>query len=168
MERQVHGLIYEDIIFNRFPNINKSKKYTAKWDGICKYSNIPISIKTRRIGSTTIEMGDIVRQSNIKQDYILCIGFWDYNNQHEKTFIKEKIFRIPKEFHTNNLKKEDIEYQKTIFNNIPINTERDKKLDNEWKKRRLIYKQAWKNTKSKFLIRYKKDYKRTTTNTMFN
>ena len=156
-ERQSHGLKYEDYLFNLHPNWQKTS-YTARWDAFDDNNN-PISIKTMKLGKRYIEMGDIFRQSEVDRDYRLFIGIWEYDNNNDKIFIEHREYFIPKIFHIENLNKKDLNFQKTVFDNIDINVERNIEKEKIWIEKRKEYSQIWKETNSKFRIYYKKDHK---------
>lgn len=74
MERQSHGLAYEDQIIERH-GLLKSKSYTATFDAFNPRTNRPVSIKTKKIRSK-IELGSWAKRRH-DIDFEFCIGFWD-------------------------------------------------------------------------------------------
>ena len=159
MERQKHGLNYENIVFNKFPNIRRNPIYTGKWDGFLGKDNIPVSIKTRKLGSNDVEMGDFFRQSQVNEDFILFLSFWEYDINKEKKIVEEYIFVVPRIFYINNFPLSYVEEQKNVFDNVDVNEERNRQKDLEWIQRRNEYKKRRQSSGSKVKIRYKKDHK---------
>lgn len=71
-ERQVHGFLYEKKILEE-NNIIKTGNYTSKWDS---FENVtPVSVKCIKQGAS-VDFGDFKRQTEVKQDFILYVGFW--------------------------------------------------------------------------------------------
>jgi len=89
-----HGFSFEqwvrDTLFEGYEG-----GYTQKWDippennrhpaipAACR--NIPVSVKTAKLGSP-IGLGDILRQRNIDEPFLMIVGFWRQRTPLEKWF----------------------------------------------------------------------------------
>lgn len=149
-ERQIHGFKYEDYIKNRYNLKNYENSYTSKWDAL--YKDIPVSIKTHKIGS--VELGDYFRQASVSEDFLMFIGFWD--NSKTKDIVEEHILFIPhkkwNECFSNNVS----EYLKHMLDNITNKYEDDAK----WKSMMNEANSLWeKHTNKRIKPLYKRDHK---------
>lgn len=148
MERQNHGLIFEQEIIDKY-GMEKSTKMTSKFDAY--YKDIPVSIKLTKLNSS-VSFGDIFRQSEIIEDFILISGFWKGK---KNNIEKIDVFYIDSNIWKNEFKKDSINQIRKVFDGI-TNSRSD---DSKWKTRRLEYVQLWKNSNSKFTINFKRDHK---------
>ena len=94
VEVQSHGFSFEkwarDTIFDGYTG-----NYMQKWDIPPEYNqheslpidyqNIPVSVKTAKFGSP-IGLGDILRQRNINEPFLMIVGFWRQRTSSEKWF----------------------------------------------------------------------------------
>lgn len=149
-ERQSHGFNYEKNISKKY-NIRKTHKYNGKWDG--HLGKTPVSIKTSKFG-TDIEMSDIFRQMEIKEDFYLFVGFWQKN---KNNIVKEYLLYIPwKEWqkHFNKNMVED-------FLNLLKSVSNHKEDDFIWQKRTKLLKEKWTLTTTNMIRpRFKRDHKK--------
>jgi len=150
-ERQKHGFDYEYLIRERYGMI-KSNSYTAEWDSPL-FNDMPASIKCiqQKIGS--VDLGDFLRQSKIKEDFLIFIGFW-CNDKHN--IVEEYIVKIKKENWEKYLGNTDIieEMKKEL-----VTISNDIKDDGKWE----IFRNKWgeKYTEGKtptIALRFKRDH----------
>lgn len=77
-EVQSFGFVFEKWIRDTFFD-GYETNYSAKWDiskeSNTKHGNLPISIKTTKY-SSSINLGDAIRQISIDEDFILINGYW--------------------------------------------------------------------------------------------
>lgn len=126
MERQKAGFVYQEKVIQRY-NLLEDENYTGKWDAY--YKNIPVSIKLEKYGSD-IELADIFRQMDIKENFYLICGFWknQKNNIIEehllyfdwKKYNKYFNLEMKKDFRVllasiTNRKEDDIKWRKSIY-----------------------------------------------------
>lgn len=162
------GKVFETIISKYFdlalkqinPN-NKfvlSSNYTSKWDAIIEYiidgqSNV-ISVSIKNHKGKGLALGDINRNKEIDEDFILIKGIHDYS----KLFSIE-FFLIPKENWKVLFSYWTKEYQnkwKILFDIV----KNDKENDCVWKKERKDLQNEWKsNSNSLIQINPKRDHK---------
>jgi hypothetical protein len=94
MERQIHGFIFEkkeitkrgltswNDYITKNPNIETNGGYTSTWDAIdenkkgIQFGGKPVQIKCIKKGSS-IDLGDIFRNSSKKENFDLIVGFWE-------------------------------------------------------------------------------------------
>lgn len=146
--KQQHGFEYEKKVIEKY-NLKKTDSYVHKWDAY--FGNIPVSIKTKKIG-TSVEMGDIFRNANNKEDFILIIGFWD---NFKDNIVEEKIFFINANFWKSQFNKDLIELLKYFFDGIT----NDYKDDEYFKEKAITYKNIWDKNNSIININFKRDHK---------
>jgi hypothetical protein len=153
MERQIHGLNYEETVISRNPSIKRSQNYTEKWDAVETYNSItyPVSIKCIGI-KNSIDFGDLFRQTQVDENFILYIGFWEGK---EKTIKKEYKLLIKSQnwkSYFGNLDKLDVMKDEMAF--ITNEYSDDKK----WRLFRDKYKVLYGDSVIK--IRFKRDHKK--------
>lgn len=149
-ERQKHGFDYENYIIEKY-NLRKEYSYTDKWDcyGI---DDTPIQIKFIKQKSS-IDLGDLVRNSKIDNDFILHVGFWNVDKTPENVYknvtlyVKKDIWKTLFVF---DKYKEMKEKMKEITNDI--------KDDKKSKEYITIYKKLWEKTNNIISIRFKRDH----------
>jgi hypothetical protein len=169
MERQIHGFIYEsNVIKSR--NLTNWKEYVVKnnitdsdggytstWDAIDEnqigvyHKGKPVQIKCiKKNGS--IDLGDIFRNANKKENFDLIVGFW----QGTKTNIVEEYTIKVNYKKWNSLFKWDKygELREWITNKVS----NDKSYDLKWKMECSIYKSDW-GTDRIIQPRFKRDSK---------
>jgi hypothetical protein len=150
-ERQEHGFLYEKKIIIENQLIT-TKNYTAKWDTFELYNDdlFPVSVKC--IGSkSSIDFGDIKRQSKIDADFILYVGFWKTNKDN---IVEQYKVLISKENWLNYFGNKDIisdmlSEMKTISNDVSD--------DKKWKEFRKKYSDLYGD--SIISLRFKRDHK---------
>lgn len=157
MERQKHGFLYEQNKIREF-DILKNGNYTDKWDGNIlnindKMYNLPISIKCIQKGGS-VDFGDFFRQSDIDEDFILIIGFWEGKKDN---IIEEYIIKI------------NIDNWKSYFGNLSIKDNiksdmnkisNDHKDDDNWKIFMDKYKKEYIINNNIMSLRFKRDHKK--------
>jgi len=96
-ERQVHGLEFEQKVWNHL----FEQDYTADWDipGEANLRNpgIPISVKYTQWGSS-IYLGDAVRQRSIDQPFEMVIGFHESENDVRETVAIHHLSFTPQQW----------------------------------------------------------------------
>ena len=152
--RQQHGFDFEDFIINKH-NMLKCDKYTAVYDAYTT-DNVPVQIKYIQ-HNTSIELGDIFRNSTKNKDFLLIIGFWKWNKNKQN-----KIHVITYQITVNH-----IEWNKMfLFDYYDImKTEMDLitnlKIDDDiWTEYRKKYNKLWNISNQLISIRFKRDHKK--------
>lgn len=151
-EKQKHGFNYEEFIINKYC-LKKETKYTHKWDAYGIY-NIPIQIKLIKNGRS-IDLGDLFRNKEINNDFILHIGFWTIDKSPEKIekcitlYINKDIWNSLYIFKEYNIMKEEMK----LLTNLKIDDERSKQYA-------IKYKNIWKITNNIIDISFKRDHKK--------
>lgn len=150
MERQKAGFEYQEKCIKKY-GLKADNEYTGHWDAY--YKDIPVSIKLEKHG-TDIELADIFRQMDVKEDFFLLVGFWE----NEKTnIVEEHLLYIPvKQYNTyfNYKMKEDFH---TLLNSIS-NSEND---DKRWKEEITFLRKSWAETTNNYIRpRFKRDHKK--------
>jgi hypothetical protein len=51
-----------------------------------QFHNLPVSIKTAKLGSP-IGLGDVLRQRQIDNDFLMIVGFWEQRTANEKWIV---------------------------------------------------------------------------------
>lgn len=78
-EVQNHGYQFEKWVRDTFFDGYVSPNYTAEWDiekaANKKYGGLPVSVKFTKYG-TSVDLGDAVRQFNVKEKFMIVIGYW--------------------------------------------------------------------------------------------
>lgn len=94
-EVQAHGFSFEKWVRDHF-FAGYSGSYMQKWD-VPPIHNIhpivppevrglPVSIKTAKVGSP-IGLGDVLRQRQIDESFVMVVGFWQQRTATEKWFV---------------------------------------------------------------------------------
>ena len=83
-ERQHHGVAFEEWVRETFFDGYNPENYTQKWDipaaANKRHGGIPVNPKATRYKSP-VDLGDALRQFDIKEPFWLVIGYWqDENN----------------------------------------------------------------------------------------
>jgi hypothetical protein len=81
MARQNHGFLFEEYIIDKY-HLTKEYNYTCAYDAYTS-NGIPIQIKCIK-KSSSIDMGDMLRNIKKNSCFILVIGFWKYVNSCKK------------------------------------------------------------------------------------
>ena len=147
-ERQGHGFTYENNIIRKY-NLLKSDNYISKFDAYCN-NGIPVQIKYIK-NKCEICMGDLYRNMNINQNFILHIGFYN-NTENQLRTIKSYTLFIDYIKYQTLFKKENYDIIKTEFMLISNNKSDDDKFT-EFRKK---YKS---NADDIVHIRFKRDHK---------
>jgi hypothetical protein len=102
-EHQKHGFDFEDWVRVTFTTSPAGKR-NAKWDiesprykskygkYTDRYTGLPVSIKVRKYGQG-VQFGDVLRQYQVKQDFLLIVGFWEQSGQ-VKRFKDVSVTRV--------------------------------------------------------------------------
>ena len=150
-ERQYHGLEFEDIVIRK-EHLIKNPEYTGKFDAWTK-SGVPVQIKYIKRGSS-IDMGDLLRNSQMSQPFMLYIGFWDKTKSHCVEILKFFINDICAwndafmYAHYGSLKAE-----MRLITNLHVD-------DNQWKSFCERHKRSWNQCDRHVQIRFKRDHKK--------
>ncbi len=157
MARQAHGFVYEQHIIDHF-HLLKCKPYTAKFDAyttelstlVSTPPNTPVQIKCIQYKSS-IELGDYLRNKRITTDFILIIGFWQYQ---KSRIINQYIFYIDAKIYADNLR---FEHDKSMYQELKLIT--NLKIDDvRWKKFCSFYRSHWSKS-NQISLRFKRDHK---------
>ncbi|WP_395715615.1 hypothetical protein [Prosthecobacter sp.] len=91
-EVQSHGFTFEKWVKQQFFG-GYEGSYMQKWDVAAEHNNsvripecfrnLPVSIKTAKRGSP-IGLGDVLRQRQIDQPFVMIVGFWEQTSKTEK------------------------------------------------------------------------------------
>jgi hypothetical protein len=150
MERQNHGFIYENDVIKRF-NLTKSSDYTSEFDA--KDNNdVKYQIKCIKKGSS-IDLGDIFRNSNKESDFVLIIGFWEKN---KKNVVEEYKLKIDISIWKNWFSGFDF----NLFTNLLNSISNDTKDDLKWKSNCKSVKNEWNKKERVIQPRFKRDHKK--------
>lgn len=94
VEVQAHGFSFEKWVRDNF-FAGYAGSYMQKWDVPAEanvnraipesFRHLPVSIKTAGF-SSSINLGDILRQRQIDSDFLMIVGFWRQRNATEKWF----------------------------------------------------------------------------------
>jgi len=94
VEVQSHGFSFEKWVRANF-FAGYSGNYMQEWDVPKEFNRhkmipeelrgIPVSVKTAKYGSP-IGLGDVLRQRNIDEPFLMIVGFWRQRSQSEKWF----------------------------------------------------------------------------------
>lgn len=95
VEVQAHGFSFEKWVRDHF-FAGYTGGYMQKWDVPAehntsdavphKFRNLPVSIKTAKIGSP-IGLGDVLRQRQVNQPFVMIVGFWKQQSPTEKWIL---------------------------------------------------------------------------------
>lgn len=84
---QRHGYVFEEWVRKTFFDGYEAPSYTQKWDvskeANKKYGGVPVSIKTAKYG-TAVDLGDALRQFQIKEEFLLIIGYWKQQGERKR------------------------------------------------------------------------------------
>ena len=170
MERQIHGFIFEenqikerdltewkDYII-KYPLVYGHGIYTSTWDAIDEnkigvyYNGKPVQIKCIKKGGS-VDLGDIFRNANKKENFDLIVGFWEGS----KTNIVE-TYLIEVDYQKWNKLFEWDKYEE-LRNWITNIVSNDKSYDIQWKNECKFYKNDW-GTDRIIQPRFKRDSKK--------
>ena len=95
VEVQAHGFSFEKWVRDHFFS-GYAGDYMQKWDVPAEHNtsdavprefrNLPVSIKTAKTGSP-IGLGDVLRQRQIDQHFVMIVGFWKQQTLTEKWIL---------------------------------------------------------------------------------
>lgn len=149
-ERQIHGFNYQSKIIQR-ELLKEDINYTGKWDAVCTSTNLPASIKCISVKGS-IDFGDFRRQTQVDQDFILYVGFWEKSRsnivEEYKVLIKSDIWQSY--FGDKTIIESMINDMKLISN--------DRKDDQIWREFREKYSNLYGD--SIISLRFKRDHKK--------
>ena len=100
-EVQVHGVSFEKWVCQTFFD-GYEGDYTQKWDVPENHPNtsekvpgkgLPVSIKLVKYKSP-IGLGDILRQRNLNQEFLMIVGFWEQKSETEKWIVEVECLHI--------------------------------------------------------------------------
>lgn len=96
-EVQSHGLLFEKWLRDTFFGGYEPKGYTQKWDIPAEvnvnHGRIPVNPKAVKHGSP-IGLGDVVRQFEIEEPFMLIVGFWQQTSESEKRWVNVQAVKV--------------------------------------------------------------------------
>lgn len=149
-ERQKHGFEYENKVINKL-HLIKNENYTGMADAFDDKKNY-YQIKCIKKGSS-IELGDIFRNYNKDNDFILVIGFWD---KYKNNIVEEYYLYIEKNKWNDLFSDFDFSLFKDLLKNITNKREDDVK----WKSMCKEIKDLWNKKERYIQPRFKRDHKK--------
>ena len=153
-ERQKHGFIYEKMI-SVSKNIILSKDYQDKYDGHT-LKGFPVQIKCIKHKSC-IDLGDIYRNANKKEDFYLIIGFYDkINKGRVPNIVEEYVLFIDHKKWNKLFKFDHYDQMKHLIKTIS----NDNSDDNKWRKEVSRLKKIWNSIDRYVQPRFKRDHKK--------
>ena len=98
-EVQQHGLSFEHWVADTFFGGHRASGPTDKWDipaaANTKHGRIPANPKATQYGEPVL-LGDALRQYDIKEPFVLIVGFWEQDGR-DKRFVQSLVARIEPE-----------------------------------------------------------------------
>ena len=100
-EVQRHGLSFEHWVADMFFGGHRAAGPTDKWDipasANTQHGRIPVNPKATQYGEPVL-LGDALRQYDIKEPFVLIVGFWEQDGR-DKKFVQSLVARIePKQW----------------------------------------------------------------------
>jgi hypothetical protein len=101
-EVQQHGLSFEHWVADAFFGGHRPSGPTDKWDVPASanknHGRIPVNPKATQYGEPML-LGDALRQYDIKEPFLLIVGFWEQDGRGKK-FVQSLVVRIdPERWH---------------------------------------------------------------------
>jgi hypothetical protein len=101
-EVQQHGLSFEHWVADTFFGGHRPSGPTDKWDVPASanknHGRIPVNPKATQYGEPML-LGDALRQYDIKEPFLLIVGFWEQDGRGKK-FVQSLVVRIdPERWH---------------------------------------------------------------------
>ena len=100
-EVQSHGVVFEQWIRDTFFDGYQPESYTQKWDipasANKKFGGIPVNPKATKYKGA-VDMGDALRQYDIKEPFWLVIGYWQQESNN-KRFVNVVAQRVEPEIY---------------------------------------------------------------------
>ncbi|MBJ7258429.1 MAG: hypothetical protein JHD33_02740 [Chthoniobacterales bacterium] len=98
-EVQQHGLSFEHWVADTFFGGHRASGPTDKWDipgsANKNHGRIPVNPKATQYGEPVL-LGDALRQYDIKEPFLLIVGFWEQDGR-DKKFVQSLVARIEPE-----------------------------------------------------------------------
>jgi hypothetical protein len=98
-EVQQHGLSFEHWVADTFFGGHRASGPTDKWDipasANKNHGRIPVNPKATQYGEPVL-LGDALRQYDIKEPFVLIVGFWEQDGR-DKKFVQSLVARIEPE-----------------------------------------------------------------------
>ena len=95
-EVQQHGLSFEHWVADTFFGGHRAAGPTDKWDIPAtvnsQHGRIPVNPKATQYGEPVL-LGDALRQYEIKEPFLLIVGFWEQDGR-DKRFVQSLVSRI--------------------------------------------------------------------------
>lgn len=152
MERQIHGFVFE----KQYSNMNNLKiieGYTSAIDAVDN-ENFNYQIKCIKIGSS-IDLGDIFRNSKKSKDFYLVVGFWKTNKDN---IVKVYRLYIDKDKWS---KIFEFTYYAELKDWITNKVSNEYSYDKQWKSECSYFKNLWNaKLKRRIQLRFKRDHKK--------
>lgn len=96
-EVQSHGLMFERWLQDTFFDGYRPPNYTQRWDipatANTRHGGIPVNPKAIKYG-TPVDLGDAVRQFEIKEPFMLVVGFWEQTTPTEKRWVNAQAVTV--------------------------------------------------------------------------
>lgn len=150
MEKQRAGFDYQKNVIEKY-KLTPDSNYTGHWDAY--FNGIPVSIKLEKYKSD-IELADIFRQMDVKEDFFMLVGFW---KDEKDNIIEEHLLYIPANLYNNyfnhGMKKEFYNLLNSITNFVED--------DEKWRREISNLRKAWAKTTNNYIrLRFKRDHKK--------
>lgn len=98
-EVQRHGLSFEHWVADSFFGGHRPSGATDKWDIPAsenrRHGRIPVNPKATKYGEPVL-LGDALRQYDIKEPFLLIVGFWKQDGR-DKRFVQSVVVRVEPE-----------------------------------------------------------------------
>mgnify|MGYP003584409929 CR=1 FL=1 len=98
-EVQRHGLTFEGWLADMFFDGHRAAGPTDKWDipapANTRFGGVPVNPKAAKYGQA-VGLGDALRQFDIKEPFLLVVGFWEQDGDTKK-FVQSVAARITPE-----------------------------------------------------------------------
>lgn len=98
-EVQRHGVLFEEWIRDTFFGGYRPADYTQRWDIPAtvntNHGGIPVNPKAAKLG-TPVDLGDALRQFDIREPFLLIVGFWKQDGD-VKRFVNVQAVRVEPE-----------------------------------------------------------------------
>ncbi len=98
-EVQRHGVVFEEWIRNTFFAGYQPVDYTQRWDIPANvntnHGGIPVNPKAAKWGAP-VDLGDALRQFDIREPFLLIVGFWQQQGA-VKRFVNVQAIRVEPE-----------------------------------------------------------------------
>ena len=154
-ERQLQGKVYECDVIRRFEFMN-SDGYTSPWDAYTK-GGLPVQIKCMKSGRP-VDLGDIFRNKNKNEDFLLIIGFYSSFNRNSGDLVIDEEYIIHIDHKKWSMLFEFDHYSQC--NHLIKTISNDASDDSLWKAETKRLRSIWNNDNNRIIqIGFKRDHK---------